>query len=40
MTRKQALHRAITHLSQLPEYAEEVRLLQNLSDELPLIHCL
>lgn len=38
MTRKQALHRAITHLSQLPEYAEEVRLLQELSDELPLIH--
>lgn len=38
MTRKQALHRAITHLSQFPEYAKEVQLLQDISDELPLIH--
>lgn len=38
MTRKQALHRAIEYLSQFPEFAEEVRLLQEISQELPLIH--
>lgn len=38
MTRKQALHRAIEHLSRSPEFAEEVRLLREISDELPLIH--
>ena len=38
MTRKQALQRAIESLSQFPEYAEEVRLLEEISDELPLIH--
>lgn len=38
MTRKQALHRAIENLSQFPEFAEEVRLLQEISQELPLIH--
>lgn len=26
------------HLSQFPEYAEEVQLLQDICDELPLIH--
>ena len=38
MTRKQALQRAIEHLSQFPEYAEEVRLLREISQELPMIH--
>ena len=38
MTRKQALHRAIESLSQFPEYTEEVRLLEEISRELPLIH--
>ena len=37
-TRKQALQRAIEHLSRFPEYAEEVRLLEEICDELPLIH--
>ena len=38
MTRKQALQRAIESLSQFPEYAEEVRLLEEIRRELPLIH--
>ncbi|MBE6678793.1 MAG: hypothetical protein E7597_08380 [Ruminococcaceae bacterium] len=36
MTRKQALQRAITLLSESPEYAEDVRILQEISDELPI----
>ena len=38
MTRKQALQRAIEHLSRFPEYTEEVRLLEEIRRELPLIH--
>ncbi len=38
MTRKQALQRAITLLSENPEYAEEVRILQEIGNELPMIH--
>ena len=38
MTRKQALQRAITELAKSPEYAEDIRILQEISDELPLIH--
>jgi len=38
MTRKQALQRAISLLSENPEYTEEVRILQEISDELPLTH--
>ena len=38
MTRKQALQRAITVLGKNPEYAEDIRILQEISDELPLIH--
>ena len=38
MTRKQALQRAIHFLSKHPEYKEDIRILQEISDELPLIH--
>ena len=38
MTRKQALQRAITVLAKNPEYAEDIRILQEIYDELPLIH--
>lgn len=38
MTRKQALHKAIEVLSKSSKYKEEIRLLQELSEELPLIH--
>lgn len=38
MTRKQALQNAIALLSESPESSEEVRILQEISDELPLIH--
>ena len=38
MTRKQALLRAITVLGKNPEYAEDIRILQEICDELPLIH--
>ena len=38
MTRKQAITKAITALHQTGENAEAIRLLQDLSDELPLIH--
>ena len=38
MTRKQALQHAITLLSKQPEYAEAIRILKEISDELPLIH--
>ena len=38
MTRKQALQRAIHFLSNYPEYEEDIRILQEISDELPLIH--
>ena len=38
MTRKQALHRAITVLSQNEENYEAIRILEELSAELPLIH--
>jgi hypothetical protein len=38
MTRKQALRRAINFLSKHPEYEEDIRILQEISDELPLIH--
>ena len=38
MTRKQALQRAIEALSTNPEYAEDIRILQEIKDELPLIH--
>lgn len=38
MTRKQALNKAIEALSKKKEYAEVVGLLQDICDELPLIH--
>lgn len=38
MTRKQAITKAIAALHQTGENAEAIRLLQDLSDELPLIH--
>ena len=38
MTRKQALNKAIQVLSNNGEYAEVVRLLKDIHDELPLIH--
>ncbi len=38
MTRKQALHKVIEVLSKSSKYTEEIRLLQELSEELPLIH--
>lgn len=38
MTRKQALQRAIHFLSKHPEYKEDIHILQEISDELPLIH--
>ena len=38
MTRKQALQRAIAVLAKNPEYAEDIRILQEICDELPLIH--
>lgn len=38
MTRKQVLQRAIDFLSKYPEYAEDIRILKEISDELPLIH--
>lgn len=38
MTRKQALHNVIQLLAESPEYAEEARILAELSSELPIIH--
>lgn len=38
MTRKQALQRVISMLANNPEYAEEIRILKEISEELPLIH--
>ena len=38
MTRKQALNKAIQALSKKKEYSEVIQLLQDIHDELPLIH--
>lgn len=38
MTRKQALSKAIQALSKKKEYSEVIQLLQDIHDELPLIH--
>ena len=38
MTRKQALQNVIAMLADSPEYAEEIRILSELSSELPIIH--
>lgn len=38
MTRKKALIKAIEALSSNPEYSETIQLLQDIHDELPLIH--
>lgn len=38
MTRKEAINRVLMRLSEIPECGEEIRILTEIRDELPLIH--